>query len=483
MPLHLNTHIGKGFANKLILICTAITPIIASATGKVTVTDGQVVNGIPVEISNQHFVFKTGSDLISIPIEKISSYFDTSKYRLESENGEILIGKLFFTKGYFSIKSSLGDISTAQRTPLKLSEIGAEQIDLRHIRGRGPDDVKSKDLKTNQESPENGQTPPRKQKEDEDFVADYSSVRNQAVLLSSHAKNIDISASIIRNTHQFQSDTATSMMAQLSYGISDRLEANLTVPYFFTYRESQVGDSDPTSKVRNGTGDIKLGLKYSLSQNNYNLSEWVFNGAIQAPTGRNPYQSPNSAQSNAYYSSYCNSALAQTNADMATACKNLQTYQQNAKTFTGNNNLARDSRDPTYMQIGSGHWSLTGGLTWIRNFDPVVVFAGADITVYKKAEYFGLKIKPGNRYGFTMGASFLASERSSFTGQVTLYNYSSTLVDNVPVIWSKTTPVSTRLAYTHRISDRETIEPSISFGLTGDATNAVITMGYSKKFD
>lgn len=483
MPLHLNTHTGKGFVKALVLACLIGTPITTLALGKVTINDGQVVNGTPIELSAHHLTFRSGEDLITIPLDKIESYSDKASYRLESKNGDILIGQISFNNGVFSIKSSLGTIQTAQRTPLKLTEANSEALLLRHVRGRGNEGSPQKSQDSGPDALSAQPIPPRKQKEEEDFVADYSAIRNQAVLLSPQKKSIDLSGSIIRNTHQFQSDTATAVMAQLSYGLSNQLEANLSVPYFFTYRESQVGDSDPSGNTRNGVGDIKVGLKYSLSQNSSNLSEWVLNGSIQAPTGRNPYQSPNASQSSFYNSSICNTSLAQTNSDIATGCKNLQAYQQDAKRFTGDKNLARDSRDPTYMQIGSGHWAFSGGLTWIRNFDPVVVFAGADVTVYKTAEYFGLKIKPGNRYGFTMGASFLASERSTFTGQIMLYNYSSTLVDNVPVIWSKTTPVSTRLAYTHRISDRETIEPSISFGLTGDATNAVITMGYSKKFD
>jgi hypothetical protein len=122
------------------------------------------------------------------------------------------------------------------------------------------------------------------------------------------------------------------------------------------------------------------------------------------------------------------------------------------------------------------------GLTQIRTYDPVVLFYGGDVTLFYRRERFGYTIQPGTRFGLTGGASFLVSETSSFTGQVLLAHQAHWRLNGHPIIWSATSPVVIRQAYTHKLSRNETIEPSISYGLTGDTTSAVVTLNYSRRF-
>lgn len=192
-----------------------------------------------------------------------------------------------------------------------------------------------------------------------------------------------------------------------------------------------------------GIGDIRFGLKYRLLPETALFPAVYLSAIAGAPTGDPPYL--------------------------------LIPSRPNLPPPT-------DIRDPFAISLGSGHWSVGGSVAFLRTYDPIVLFAGFDYTHTLPATWYGVRIKPGERFGFNLGLGFGISEYSTLGMQVVGGYERVWKFNGVKEPASAAWPLSTRLSYTHRLTPKDFIEPAILFGLTDDTTDAVFTVSYTRRF-
>jgi hypothetical protein len=254
--------------------------------------------------------------------------------------------------------------------------------------------------------------------------------------------------SFLRNERVFQSDRSLSMNLNLKHKIKPELEFSAALPINYAQRTTYTDTIKTTDSV--GFGDLRMGLRYSPTAATANGFKFGFSANINFPTGKNPYSPAPS-------------------------------------TFEGQTNssgvpIILDPRDPFTFQIGSGHYSFGAGMNVEYKSDPLVYYAGIDITKTLGREHFQTYVKPGLRVAFAAGYGFLISDKDTFIQQIFIQNESKWYVGGAPVFKSGGNPIAMRFALSHRIDRFSTIEPSVRFSLTNDGTSAIVSLGYSKKF-
>ncbi len=254
--------------------------------------------------------------------------------------------------------------------------------------------------------------------------------------------------SFLRNERVFQSDRSLSMNLNLKHKIKPDVEFSAAVPISYAQRTTYTDTITKTDSV--GFGDLRMGLRYSPASATANGFKFGASANINFPTGKNPY-SP--------------------------APSNFQ-GQTNAAGIP----IILDPRDPFTFQIASGHYSFGAGMNVEYKSDPLVYYAGLDITKTLGREYFQTYVKPGLRVAFAAGYGFLISDKDTFIQQIFIQNESKWYVAGAPVFKSGGNPIAMRFGLSHRIDRFSTIEPSVRFSLTNDGTSAIVSLGYSKKF-
>jgi hypothetical protein len=268
-------------------------------------------------------------------------------------------------------------------------------------------------------------------------------LRTEAVLLQPYKLEGDLLVSYLRNNQTVQNDKVASVTAAVRFGLIKNMEGFVQLPYSWGQREINTFNGVERNNV-NGIGDVRFGLKYSLIPQSATLPNIIANLSASAPTGQEPYLKP-----------------------PPDAPATL---------------LSRDIRDPLSVQLGTGHWSMTGGLTAIKSFDPLILFGSVSYTHYFPEEYFGVNIEPGDLYDVNAGLGFAVNDSGTISGQVFAGYQEEWTFNGTHVAETRTSPISLRLAYTHILSPRDLIEPSVLFGLTGDANDALLGLSYSHNF-
>jgi hypothetical protein len=254
--------------------------------------------------------------------------------------------------------------------------------------------------------------------------------------------------SFLRNERVFQSDRSLSLNLNLKHKIKPDLEISAAVPVNYAQRTTYTDTITRNNSV--GFGDFRLGLRYAPLEATANGFKFGASANINFPTGKNPYSpAPSSFEG-------------QTNSSGVP--------------------IILDPRDPFTFQIASGHYSFGAGMNIEYKSDPLVYYAGFDITKTLGREYFQTYVKPGLRVSFAAGYGFLISDKDTFIQQIFVQNESKWYVGGAPVFRSGGNPIAMRFALSHRIDKFTTIEPSVRFSLTNDGTSAIASVGYSKKF-
>ncbi len=230
----------------------------------------------------------------------------------------------------------------------------------------------------------------------------------------------------------------------LRYGITDRLEVELRVPYVWRddriSTNANIGGTDvrvTDSYDASGLGDIELAAHYQLNQGGDGMPWFVANLRGKLATGEGPFD------------------------------------------------VDRDAAGvETELPTGSGFYALEPSLTVIYPTDPVVLYATAgylwNIERDIDQEIGGVEIgrvDPGDAIRFGFGFSFAVNESTSFS-----LGYSQDLIDEtttqVDGIWTESedlTVGNVTFGISHRLNDRMSIDVGTSFGVTDDATD--LTLG------
>jgi len=277
--------------------------------------------------------------------------------------------------------------------------------------------------------------------EEEDTKTQLRFLRTDTVLLEKRDIETDFALTYLRNdsTEPPASDRAITMEGTVRVGLLTGLESFLSVPYTYGVRDLQLGTT--VSDKSSGIGDIRFGATYRVIDESANWPAIFIGGTVSAPTGDDAYI-------------------------------NLP--------FGPDRPI--DIRDISKSPLGSGHWILSGRVSVLRSYDPVVLFAGFEYAHSIAETYYGRDIQPGDRYNVNLGLGFSISEYSTLGIQM-LGSYEEKWTFNgVTAPGTDSYPLNARLSYTHRLNNKNFVEPSIVFGLTEDSTDASLGLVYTHRF-
>jgi hypothetical protein len=226
------------------------------------------------------------------------------------------------------------------------------------------------------------------------------------------------------------------------YGIAEGLEGFLAVPGLYGQRQTFIGGQAISNEVV-GIGDVKFGLKYNIVNESVDTPAIVVGVTGAAPTGRYPYLRP----------------------------------QGSTTTVAGG-----DTRDPLNPLVGTGHWQTIGSVTALKSFDPIVLFTTLNYTHFIPASYYSVHVRPGDILELNAGFGFAVNDRGTFSSQLFIDFNRKWSFNGVRTLQTDTTPMSLRFAYTHVVTTDDLIEPSIIFGITRDATDAIAQLDWIHRF-
>ncbi len=248
------------------------------------------------------------------------------------------------------------------------------------------------------------------------------------------------------------------------YNWRQRWQFDINVPYIYretTYRSAGAGGASSTYSeqvVEGGPklGDISFGVAYKFLDEQPGRPDAVFSLRVKAPTGDDPY--------------------------------GIKLDQ-----VPGNDNLTVPESLPT----GNGVWSATAGISLVKTLDPAVMFANLaythnfdedfdDISAQRGVEVPG-SVKLGDYFQFGLGMAFALNERMSLSLSFSELISRSSRIRYDGGGWQTVNGSDANAAYfnigmTLAASDRLTVVPNLSMGLTPDAPDFSLSLKFPYYF-
>lgn len=250
---------------------------------------------------------------------------------------------------------------------------------------------------------------------------------------------LDIIESIFIGTIRVEKQRRHGLTAQLDgrYGITDRLQASLTVPYRYIY--SQVFSPPQVQRFpdsisddithTNHLGDIEFGFSYHTLREDGWIPDLILGVTTKTTTGEGPFE-------------------------------------------TGANDLG----------TGSGFWGLRGQATIVKVTDPGILFGSASYMWHIEDEISGLTVDPGDIFQLTGGFAYALNPYLSLTTRIEAnYVEGLQLEDN----WIDGTEqwLSTlSFGVTYGLNRRAALDFGLEIGLTDDTPDLRFTVGAPLQF-
>jgi len=233
------------------------------------------------------------------------------------------------------------------------------------------------------------------------------------------------------------------------YGITNRAEVELRVPYVYSRQETtsrplNTGSSADTTSTITGhdIGDVELAGHYQFNSGQGGVPYFIGNLRFKSRTGKDPFEVP----------------------------------------------VDPDTGLPTRDATGSGFYNLEPSLTAIYPSDPAVFFAnvgylyGFERDVNSPLVGGAATVKPGDAIRFSFGLGFGINEASSFSLG---YDYSAFFKTDVNHVSQPGTDLqigSVLIGYSYRFSDRFSANLTTEIGVTSDAPNTRVILRFPIKF-
>lgn len=246
------------------------------------------------------------------------------------------------------------------------------------------------------------------------------------------------------------------------YNVNDRWQLGATLP--FVYRETSfqrnVNVGVEATVDETNIGDVTLSSAYQLFEETASRPDIVWNLSVRAPTGSHPYGTT------------------------------LETRTRTSG--TGSDTITYPSELPT----GSGLWSITNSLSFVKTTDPAILFANIGYTHNLQGSFDDISSSSGDQPGdvrlgdsifYGLGMAFALNERMSLSLSLSqrLSQKSETRFDGQnwqEIIGSDGNAASFTVGGTYAISDRLSMSTSLGIGLTPDASDFSIGVKFPYRF-
>ncbi|MDI1303038.1 MAG: hypothetical protein PSX71_14125 [bacterium] len=242
------------------------------------------------------------------------------------------------------------------------------------------------------------------------------------------------------------------------YNWHQRWQLDLDLPLVYretTYQSAGAGGastqfSEKTVIGNPRLGDVSVGISYKFIDEAPGRPDAVASLRIKAPTGDDP-------------------------------------YGIKLRTVPGNDNLSVPDKLPT----GDGVWSVTPGIALVKTVDPAVLFGNLSYTHHLNESFpdispqIGVKVPGevdlGDYFQFGMGVAFALNERMSLSMSFSELINGTSRIKQTGSSWQTVTGSDANAAYfnmgmTVAATQRLTVVPSLSMGLTPDAPNFSISL-------
>lgn len=356
----------------------------------------------------------------------------------------------------------------AQEAALKRTR---QQLERLQIKSQAPQPASSLDVGETAQPQQVGKAPANPQKERAEQVApvleqpgvltppghfvlepslqyDYSTNSRVALIGYTIIPAITIGLIDVRETNN------TSAIGALTarYGLTNRLEMELKVPYVYRHDEAVrrpleegTGHDEVFHTTGHGLGDIEFALRYQFNQGGPSFPYFI--GSLRGifPTGKGPFD---------------------------------VSYAPAAETPAG-------GLPQTEQPTGSGFYGVEPGLLMIYPSDPAVFFAGADYLWRIKRDvdkniapgvHIG-EVDPGDSIDLHFGMGLALNERSSFS-----IGYQHTFIEKTYINGDEpSTATNTQLSqllfgFSYRFTPDTSLNLTVGAGLTRDTPDAEIIM-------
>lgn len=189
---------------------------------------------------------------------------------------------------------------------------------------------------------------------------------------------------------------------------------------------------------------------YQLYQETENVPDIVWNLSIKTPTGSDPYGVP---------------------------------------TITKTNPATSDSVSyPSELPTGSGLWSISNSLSFVKTTDPAILFANAGYTYNVEGSFdsFG-DVRLGDSFFYGLGMAFAMNERMSVSLSLShrISMESETRAKGgqwKKVIGSDGNAATFNTGVTYALSDKLSMSTSLGIGLTPDAPDFSVGVKFPYRF-
>ncbi len=217
---------------------------------------------------------------------------------------------------------------------------------------------------------------------------------------------------------------------QLRVGIFEYTQAFVNVPFGWSNSESAFLGQDSATST-GGIGDVSAGILKQLVVGNEFYPDVLASISFSAPTGESNFLT--------------------------------------ALTTPGSN-------------LGEGFWSLTSAITFIQNYDPLVLFYGGGYRQRFQEKFNGTtKVKPGSQFIYRFGVGFAVNPNVTLSATFNGSFIGEYEVNGTNVGGSTQEPMQVRLAATinkRKVSKTHSsvklVEPFVTFGLNDDAIDTII---------
>jgi hypothetical protein len=222
------------------------------------------------------------------------------------------------------------------------------------------------------------------------------------------------------------------------YGITNRFEAEVKVPYIYRTDSSTTSAADKTvpntvfTSDGNGIGDIEFGLRYQINQPVGDGAYFIAGLRAKSNTGKDPFE---------------------VSVDPTT---NLETE----------------------LPTGSGFWGIQPSLTAIYPTDPAVLFGSISYmwNISRDISNFG-KVDPGDVIEVNFGLGFALNEKTSLSIGYDHCTVGRVKINGTLLPATMITQVGSLLiGYSYRYSDKTSFSLSLGAGLTQAAPDVQLTL-------